>query len=53
MERKHLLEIAGYTLDTTWGCEWDKTKDALPNKVTPKDIADKHNMEPGHALFWR
>ena len=51
MERKHLLEIKGYKVDTIWGCEWDKMKIALPNKTELEDKADKQNIKPRNALF--
>ena len=32
MERKNLLELAGYKVETMWGCEWDQIKKGLSKK---------------------
>ena len=50
MERKRLLELAGYTVDTMWECEWHTLKNTLPNKAVIEDKALKQNIITRHAL---
>ena len=51
MERKNILELAGYRVDTIWECEWNKIKKSLPNKTEIEDKAEKQNIKPRDALF--
>jgi len=45
MERKNLLELAGYTAETMWGCEWDQIKKGLPNKKKLKNKPENKTLE--------
>ena len=51
MERKNLLELAGYKVETMWGCEWDNIKKKLPNKSIIEDQARKQNIRTRDALM--
>ena len=35
MERKTLLEMSGYRVDTIWDCEWEAIKQKLPTGIRP------------------
>ena len=50
MERKRLLELAGYTEDTMWECEWNTLKNKLSNKAEIEDKAQKQNIRTRDAL---
>ena len=51
MERKRLLELAGYKVETMWECEWNELKSTLPNKDDIEDKARKQNIRCRDALF--
>ena len=51
MERKRLLELAGYKVETMWECEWNELKSTLPNKDEIEDKARKQNIRTRDALF--
>ena len=44
MERKRLLELAGYKVETMWECEWNELKSTLPNKDEIADKTRKQNI---------
>ena len=50
MERKRLLELSGYTVDTMWECEWNTLKNTLSNKAEIEDKAQKQNIRTRDAL---
>ena len=50
MERKRLLELAGYTVDTMWECELNTLKNTLSNKAEIEDKAQKQNIRTRDAL---
>ena len=45
MERKNLLELAGYKVETMWGCEWDQIKKGMPNKRKLKSKPENKTLE--------
>ena len=54
MERKNMLELMGYKVETIWGCEWDKIKETLPNKneleaKAKQQKAKAHNNDYNHS----
>ena len=51
MERKNILELAGYRVDTIWECEWQQIKKSLLNKKEIENKAEKQNIKPRDALF--
>ena len=51
MERKQLLELAGYKVEKMWECEWNELKRTLPNTDEIEDKARKQNMRCRDALF--
>ena len=50
MERKRLLELSGYTVDTMWECERNTLKNTLSNKAEIEDKAQKQNIRTRDAL---
>jgi hypothetical protein len=50
MERKNLLEMAGYTVDFMWECEWNKIKADLPNKHDLETKAGEQHIKIRDAL---
>ena len=50
MERQTLLELAGYTVETIWECEWNNIKKSLPNKKEIEDKASKQHIKTRDAL---
>ena len=50
MERKNLLELQGYKVESIWGCEWDELKKTLPNKAEIETAARQQNIKPRQAL---
>ena len=50
MERKRLLELAGYTVDTMRKCEWNALENTLSNKAEIEDKAQKQNIRTRDAL---
>ena len=51
MERKNLLELAGYKVETMWGCEWDQIKKNLSSKSDIEEQARKQNIRTREALM--
>ena len=51
MERKRLLELAGYKVETMWECEWNELKSTLPNTDEIVDKAQQQNIRCRDALF--
>ena len=53
MERKNLLEPAGYKVETMWGCEWDQIKKGLPKarRANIEEQARKQNVRTRDALM--
>ena len=51
MERKNLLELAGYKVETMWGCEWEQIKKGLSNKNNIEEEAQKQNVRTRDALM--
>ena len=45
MERKNMLEIMGYRVETIWGCEWDELKATLPNKTELEEKAKQQHIK--------
>ena len=50
MERKNLLELQGYKVESIWGCEWEELKKTLPNKAEIETAARQQNIKPRQAL---
>ena len=50
MERQKLLELAGYTVDTMWECDWHTFKNTLPNKPAIEQKTLKQNIQTRDAL---
>ena len=51
MERKNLLELAGYKVETMWSCEWDQIKKGLANKKNIEKQAREQNIRTRDALM--
>ena len=51
MERKNMLEIMGYKVETIWGCEWEEIKETLPNKKELEEKAKRQNIKTRTALM--
>ena len=51
MDRKNLLELVGYNVETMWGCEWDQIKKNLPNKSNIEAQAKRRNIRTRNALM--
>ena len=51
MDRKNLLELAGYKVEAMWGCEWDQIKNDLPNKCNIEEQAQQQNIKTRGALM--
>jgi hypothetical protein len=49
-ERKNLLEIAGFKVDTMWECQWNECKKNLPNRKEIEEAARKQNIKTRSAL---
>ena len=50
MERKNLLEMAGYKVEFMWECEWNNIKNDLPNKQELEAKARKQHIRIRDAL---
>ena len=48
---KEKLELAGYKVETMWGCEWDQLKKNLSNKSNIEEQARKQNIRTRDALM--
>ena len=50
IERKNLLEKAGYKVEFMWECEWNNIKNNLPNKKELETKASKQHIRIRDAL---
>ena len=51
MERKSLLEMSGYRVDTIWDCEWEAIKQKLPTRKTIEETAKTQHLHTRDALM--
>ena len=51
MERKNLLEHAGYKVVEMWECEFNHIKETLPNRLKLEEQARDQNIVIRDSLF--